>query len=176
MKTNRPFNKTYNTPIELVKLLQSRGLFIKDVDSAARFIQNIGYYRLSAYMYPLLSVIRWSWLSLFCLTTDSSWQDFPKRLVQGVTSLITGSSPAPHSCPTIEIVPLLYLYAIVLLRTRYTGSPIHVGDRTATALHRDNPIPKMHCKRYSRFTRSHKSDNLNQRITWTPNQEFLTPM
>jgi len=58
MKTNRPFNKTYNTPIELVKLLQSRGLFIKDVDSAARFIQNIGYYRLSAYMYPLLSVIR----------------------------------------------------------------------------------------------------------------------
>lgn len=54
-KTDRPFNKTFNTPTELVKLLQSRGLFISDADLAAHYIQNIGYYRLSAYMYPLLS-------------------------------------------------------------------------------------------------------------------------
>lgn len=53
-ETKTPFNKKYNTPAELVKLLQSRGLLIADTSIAARHIQNIGYYRLSAYMYPLL--------------------------------------------------------------------------------------------------------------------------
>jgi abortive infection bacteriophage resistance protein len=54
MDTKQPFDKTYNTPAELVKLLQSRGLLIRDVSDAVWHIQNIGYYRLSAYMYPLL--------------------------------------------------------------------------------------------------------------------------
>ena len=53
-ETKIAFNKKYSTPVELVKLLQSRGLLITDASIAARHIQNIGYYRLSAYMYPLL--------------------------------------------------------------------------------------------------------------------------
>lgn len=48
------FTKTYKKPDELVKLMQSRGLLFKDTQRAERYIQNIGYYRLSAYMYPLL--------------------------------------------------------------------------------------------------------------------------
>jgi len=41
-ETKTPFNKKYNTPAELVKLLQSRGLLIADTSIAARHIQNIG--------------------------------------------------------------------------------------------------------------------------------------
>lgn len=48
------FTKTYKTPDELVHLLLLRGLLIKDTRRAERYIQNIGYYRLSAYMYPFL--------------------------------------------------------------------------------------------------------------------------
>lgn len=54
METKQAFNKLYSTPTELVKLLQSRGLLIDNTTDAVRHIQNIGYYRLSAYMYPLL--------------------------------------------------------------------------------------------------------------------------
>ena len=42
------FNKTYKNPDELVRLLQSRGLNIMDKNRAERYIESIGYYRLSA--------------------------------------------------------------------------------------------------------------------------------
>lgn len=35
-------------------LLKSRGLVISDEDKAVRYLESIGYYRLSAYMYPFL--------------------------------------------------------------------------------------------------------------------------
>ena len=81
-KTNRPFNKTYNTPLELVKLLQSRGLFIRDADLAARYIQNIGYYRLSAYMYPLLCKPKIEHLYKRGASFDQKAQDTSFRLPQ----------------------------------------------------------------------------------------------
>ena len=37
-------------------LLKSRGLVISDEDKAVRYLESIGYYRLSAYMYPFLKV------------------------------------------------------------------------------------------------------------------------
>ncbi len=49
-----PFPKNYSSPLDLVRLLQSRGLSIEDVNEAQNYIRNIGYYRLSAYMYPFL--------------------------------------------------------------------------------------------------------------------------
>ena len=54
MEAKTPYSKTYKTSLELVNVLQSRGLLISDTKTAARYIENIGYYRLSAYMYPLL--------------------------------------------------------------------------------------------------------------------------
>ncbi|MBQ0128657.1 MAG: Abi family protein [bacterium] len=51
-----PFHKQYTNPRELVALLQSRGLVISDPIKAERLINHIGYYRLSAYMYPLLQM------------------------------------------------------------------------------------------------------------------------
>ena len=54
METKIPYGKTFKTSSELVNLLKSRGLLISNPEMAAKYIENIGYYRLSAYMYPLL--------------------------------------------------------------------------------------------------------------------------
>ena len=50
------FPKKYNSPEELVALLVQRGLAIDDINIASQYIRNIGYYRLSAYLYPLLDM------------------------------------------------------------------------------------------------------------------------
>lgn len=50
------FQKTYQSPGDLVRLLQQRGLRVSDVLKAEDYIRNIGYYRLSAYLYPLLKI------------------------------------------------------------------------------------------------------------------------
>jgi len=54
MATTIPFSKDYTKPQDLVPLLVSRGLAIRDTNKAVHYLCHIGYYRLSAYMYPLL--------------------------------------------------------------------------------------------------------------------------
>ena len=56
MAAKIPFIKTYSTPHELVQLLKTRGMEITDEEKAQHYFSHIGYYRLSAYMYPLLSI------------------------------------------------------------------------------------------------------------------------
>ncbi len=51
-----PFTKPYSSSEELVKLLAFRGLQISNRQKAEQYLDNIGYYRLSAYMYPLLQM------------------------------------------------------------------------------------------------------------------------
>ena len=51
-----PFSKHYTEEQSLIILLQSRGLLITDINKANHYLTHIGYYRLSAYMYPLLQV------------------------------------------------------------------------------------------------------------------------
>ena len=48
------FSKTYFTPAQHIALLKSRGLQISDEQLAESYLINVGYYRLSAYFYPLL--------------------------------------------------------------------------------------------------------------------------
>lgn len=55
MATTIPFTKTYTSPAHLVQLLKARGLSIHNNQKAEHYLQYIGYYRLSAYMYPLLN-------------------------------------------------------------------------------------------------------------------------
>lgn len=50
------FAKTYLTPVQHIALLKSRGLQITDEDLATAYLTNVGYYRLSAYFYPLLEI------------------------------------------------------------------------------------------------------------------------
>ena len=51
-----PFTKQFESSENLVDLLESRGLQICDRNKAIQYLDNIGYYRLSAYMYPLLKM------------------------------------------------------------------------------------------------------------------------
>ena len=52
MKVN--YSKICQSPQDLASLLKSRGLSIPDEQKAISYLTNIGYYRLSAYFYPLL--------------------------------------------------------------------------------------------------------------------------
>lgn len=56
MATTIPFNKSYSNPHDLIALLKSRGLLVSNDDKAEHYLEHIGYYRLSAYMYPLLGM------------------------------------------------------------------------------------------------------------------------
>ena len=51
-----PFTKRFESSENLVNLLESRGLQICDRNKAIQYLDNIGYYRLSVYMYPLLKM------------------------------------------------------------------------------------------------------------------------
>ena len=46
----------YSAEADLMTLLKSRGLVISDEGKAVRYLESIGYYRLSVYMYPFLKV------------------------------------------------------------------------------------------------------------------------
>ena len=50
------YSKHYTTEQEQITLLRSRGLIIEDETKATSYLQNIGYYRLSGYMYPFLEI------------------------------------------------------------------------------------------------------------------------
>jgi len=52
MKIN--FSKTCTSPQDLIPLLRQRGLAISNEQKTADYLTNIGYFRLSAYLYPLL--------------------------------------------------------------------------------------------------------------------------
>ncbi len=52
MKIN--YSKTCTLPKDLVSLLKQRGLAISNEQKAISYLTNIGYFRLSAYFYPLL--------------------------------------------------------------------------------------------------------------------------
>ena len=56
MNIKIPFLKPYTTAHDLIALLQLRGLSIADTVKAESYLDFIGYYRLSAYMYPLLQM------------------------------------------------------------------------------------------------------------------------
>ena len=50
------YSKTYSSPSQLVNLLKERGLAIDDETRAENYLKHIGYYRFSAYLYPLLQM------------------------------------------------------------------------------------------------------------------------
>ena len=54
MQNRISYNKPYKSAKDLALLLQTRGLTINDLNRAENYIRHIGYYRLSAYMYPHL--------------------------------------------------------------------------------------------------------------------------
>ena len=50
MKTN--FIKPYSSPEQIVQILKTRGMLMEDEQKVENYLMNIGYHRLSAYIYP----------------------------------------------------------------------------------------------------------------------------
>ena len=50
MKTS--FTKSYSSPEQIVQILKQRGMLVNDEQKIANYLMNIGYHRLSAYIYP----------------------------------------------------------------------------------------------------------------------------
>ena len=50
MKTN--FTKPYSSPEQIVQILKTRGMLMEDEQKVENYLMNIGYHRLSAYIYP----------------------------------------------------------------------------------------------------------------------------
>ena len=50
MKTS--FTKPYSSPEQIVQILKSRGMLMDDERKVENYLLNIGYHRLSAYIYP----------------------------------------------------------------------------------------------------------------------------
>jgi len=72
MSNRIPFQKPYASAHDLVSLLQSRGLTVADTAKAERYLKFIGYYRLSAYMYPLLCTV----FAALSLALSRHWKKF----------------------------------------------------------------------------------------------------
>jgi hypothetical protein len=51
------YDKPFKTVPEQIELLRLRGMDIGDEDVAIRYLQNVGYYRLSGYWYPYRQVV-----------------------------------------------------------------------------------------------------------------------
>ena len=60
MADTKIFHKSYANPHELIELLKSRGLEISDSVKAEHLLSTIGYYRLSAYMFPFLTIPKYN--------------------------------------------------------------------------------------------------------------------
>ena len=56
-KSKQVYAKGHKTYLEQVDILRSRGLVIKDVDLAVDTLKRIGYYRFSAYLYPMRELL-----------------------------------------------------------------------------------------------------------------------
>jgi len=51
----QPYNKSHLNYQDQLQLLKSRGLIVEDDAKAIHILQNISYYRLSGYLYPMLA-------------------------------------------------------------------------------------------------------------------------
>ena len=119
MSSKIPFKKPYTSAHDLVKLLQSRGLTITDSSKAERYIEFIGYYRLSAYMYPLLQMPK----EEHCYKPDSSFDQVMMlyRFDKKLRLLIFNE---------IEKIEVAVRSAIVNIGSEMTGDPFWMTDQS----------------------------------------------
>ena len=83
------YTKTYSSPAQLVTLLQSRGLHVENVARTENYLCHIGYYRFSAYLYPLLTTPKENHVfKLYLMASDifKTWRERWTMYGQGVES------------------------------------------------------------------------------------------
>ncbi len=117
MNNKIPFPKTYTSAHDLIGLLRSRGLTIADAQKAERYIEFIGYYRLSAYMYPLLKMPK----EQHCYKPNTSFDQVMMlyRFDKKLRLLIFNE---------IEKIEVAVRSAIVNIGSEMTGNPFWMTD------------------------------------------------
>ena len=118
MSNRIPFPKSYTSAHDLVILLQSRGLTIADTNKAERYLDFIGYYRLSAYMYPLLQMPKDQ--HRYKLNTSFDQVMMLYRFDKKLRLLIFNE---------IEKIEVAVRSAIVNIGSEMTGNPFWMTDR-----------------------------------------------
>lgn len=117
------YNKKYSTPEQLVSLLRDRGLTIINEDAALQTIRSVGYYRLSAYLYPFLRTPKTKHIFKADTTLDQAMSiyDFDRSL----RFLIFDQ---------IERIEIAVRSAIVNITSRELNNPFWMTD-TSTYAH-----------------------------------------
>lgn len=113
------YTKTYSSPSQLVSLLQSRGLFIENAKRTENYLRHIGYYRFSAYLYPLLTTPKQSHVFKPGATFNQALDMY--RFDRHLRLLMFNE---------IEKIEIAVRSAIVNITSRETGNPFWMTDPT----------------------------------------------
>lgn len=111
------YTKTYTSPSQLVSLLQSRGLYIENVARTENYLRHIGYYRFSAYLYPLLTTPK----EIHVFKSDATFN-------QALTMYRFDRHLRLLMFNQIEKIEVAVRSAIVNITSRETGNPFWMTD------------------------------------------------
>ena len=111
------YSKSYSSPNQLVALLQSRGLQIANVAKAENYLLHIGYYRFSAYLYPLLDMPKEEHVFKPSATFNQALDMY--RFDRQLRLLMFNQ---------IEKIEIAVRSAIVNIASRETGNPFWMTD------------------------------------------------
>lgn len=111
------YTKNYSSPSQLVSLLKSRGLTIDNASRAENYIKHIGYYRFSAYLYPLLKMPKENQIFKSDATFDKALDMY--RFDRHLRLLMFNQ---------LEKIEVAVRSAIVNIASRDTGNPFWMTD------------------------------------------------
>ncbi len=111
------YTKTYASPTQLVSLLRSRGLAISDEARAKEYLRHIGYYRFSAYLFPLLTTPKENHVFKSGSTFDNALDMY--RFDRHLRLLMFNQ---------IEKIEVAVRSSIVNITSRETGNPFWMTD------------------------------------------------
>ena len=111
------YTKSYASPAQLVALLRSRGLILGDETRVENYLRHIGYYRFSAYLYPLLTMPKENHIFKSGSTFDNALDMY--RFDRHLRLLMFNQ---------IEKIEVAVRSAIVNITSRETGNPFWMTD------------------------------------------------
>ncbi len=111
------YTKTYASTTQLVSLLRSRGLAIRDEARAKEYLRHIGYYRFSAYLFPLLTTPKENHVFKSGSTFDNALDMY--RFDRHLRLLMFNQ---------IEKIEVAVRSSIVNITSRETGNPFWMTD------------------------------------------------
>ena len=113
------YTKTYASPSQLVALLRFWGLAILDETKVKNYLKHIGYYRFSAYLYPLLTIPKENHVFKSGSTFDNALDMY--RFDRHLRLLMFNQ---------IEKIEVAVRSAIVNITSRETGNPFWMTEST----------------------------------------------